>query len=74
MCLRNKIPKVRSILKLSGICLSHLCGYVAKWVRGRDGDSQTIHMLILYSVILHSVVCKGRATQVLAATSGRVCL
>lgn len=59
MRLRNKIPKVRAILKLSGICLPHLYGFVANWVRGRDGDSQTIHMLILYSVILHSVVCEG---------------
>lgn len=63
MCLRNKTPEVRAILKLIGICLYHLYGYVAKWVRGRDGDSQTIHMLILYSVILHSVVCKGWASQ-----------
>lgn len=59
MCLKNKISKVRGMLKLSGICLSDLYGYVAKWVRGRDGDSQTIHMFILYSVILLSGVCKG---------------
>lgn len=63
ICLRNKTPKVRAILKLIGICLYHLYGYVAKWVRGRGGDSQTIHMLSLYNVILHSVACKGWAFQ-----------
>lgn len=59
MCLGNKIPQVRAMLKPSGICLSHLYGYVAKWVRGRDGDSQTIHMFILSGVTLLSEVCKG---------------
>lgn len=59
ICLRNKIPKIRAILKFSGICLSYLYGYVVKWVRGRDGHSNTIHMLILYSIILYSVVCKA---------------
>lgn len=65
MCLRNKIPKIRAILKLSGICLSYLYGCVAKWVRGKDGHSNTAHTLILYSVILNGVLCKGWTHQVI---------
>jgi len=65
MCFRNKIPKIRKILKLSRICLSYLPGYVAKRVRGRDGHSNTIHVLIFYSVIRYGMVCKGWACQVI---------
>lgn len=53
MCLRNKTPKIRAILKLSGICLSYLYGCVAKWVR--DDHTNTVHILILYSAILYSL-------------------
>lgn len=55
MCLRNKTPKIRAILKLSGICLSYLYGCVAKWVRDRDDHTNTVHILILYSAILYSL-------------------